>query len=325
MKALVTGAAGFVGSSIARRLIADGHRVVGIDAITPYYARALKEHNLSELDSGSFEFIQQDINDADLDRLLDGVDVVFHQAGQPGVRASWGQEFEIYSRNNVLATQRLLEAAERHGRLEKFVYASSSSVYGDAEAFPTTEVDLPRPVSPYGVTKLAAEHLTTLYGTNFGVPTMSLRYFTVYGPGQRPDMAFTRFAQAAVAGREIRIFGTGEQIRDFTFIDDVVEANMLAAAAVHVRPGEVVNVSGGSNISVNEVLRLMGELSGSELAIQYLDRSKGDVFRTGGSSTRARDLLGWHSSVTIEDGLARQLDWARRTLEIWADLPANNV
>lgn len=325
MKTLVTGAAGFVGSRLSRRLLDDGHDVVGIDVLTPYYARELKEQNLSTLDAPEFDFRQQDIVDADIDDLLDGIDVVFHQAGQPGVRGSWGREFEVYARNNILATQRLLEGAAKNGALKRFVYASSSSIYGDAEQFPTTERELPRPVSPYGVTKLAAEHLVSLYGTNFGVPTISLRYFTVYGPGQRPDMAFTRFVQSAVSERRIRIFGTGEQIRDFTFVDDIVEANLLAAEATAVDPGEVVNISGGSNTSVNEVLRILDGLADHPLDVQYVERAQGDVFRTGGSSDRAKELLGWESRVTIEEGLARQLEWARNTADVWEALPENQI
>lgn len=325
MKALVTGVAGFVGSSLARRLIEDGHQVVGVDAFTPYYALELKQHNVSDFSSPSFELYREDLNDADLDRLLDNVDVVFHQAGQPGVRASWGDEFEAYTRNNVLATQRLLEAVRRYGRLKKFVYASSSSIYGNAERFPTRETDLPQPVSPYGVTKLAAEHLASVYGTNFGVPTVSLRYFTVYGPGQRPDMAFTRFVQSAVSERSISIFGTGEQIRDFTYIDDIVSANLLAAASVDMSPGKAINISGGSNISVNEVLRIIGNLVGRELDVRYMERAQGDVFRTGGASERAQELIGWQSRVSIEEGLARQLQWALDTAEIWKNVPENRA
>lgn len=323
MKVLVTGIAGFVGSNIAKRLLRDGHSVVGIDAFTPYYARELKEANLASLPDQGVELHRADIADADLDALLDGVDVVFHQAGQPGVRASWGTEFATYTRNNVLATQQLLEATKRNGEVKKFVYASSSSIYGDAQKFPTTEADVPGPVSPYGVTKLAGEHLVSLYGKNFDVPTISLRYFTVYGPGQRPDMAFTRFVQSALSEREIRIFGTGEQIRDFTFIDDIVEANMLAAQAQSVAPGEVVNVSGGSNISVNEVLSVLTDIAGHDLRVSHHPRAAGDVHRTGGASDRAERLLGWHSSVTIEDGIARQYRWAQDTFDVWSNLPEN--
>ena len=305
MKAFVTGVAGFVGSSIARRLLREGAAVVGIDSFTPYYARELKDANLHSLVSQGFALVPADLNEIDL-RILDDVDVIYHQAGQPGVRSSWGSEFASYVGNNVLATRRLLEAARGLPRLRRFVYASSSSVYGDAERFPTLETDLPRPVSPYGVTKLAGEHLVSLYGTNFGVPTISLRYFTVYGPGQRPDMAFTRFLQAALTGRRITIFGSGEQIRDFTFIDDIVNANLLASTSDRTRPGDVVNVSGGSSISVNEVLTIIAELAGTELNIQRVARADGDVGRTGGACNHAAEVLGWHSSVTIREGLKRQ-------------------
>lgn len=325
MKALVTGAAGFVGSNIARRLLDDGNTVVGIDSLTPYYALELKRRNLEGLNGPGFELVEADLNETDLDALLEGVDVVYHQAGQPGVRSSWGREFEVYTQNNVVATQRLLEAARRQGRLQKFVYASSSSIYGDAERFPTTERDVPQPVSPYGVTKLAAEHLVSLYGSNFGVPTISLRYFTVYGPGQRPDMAFTRFVQSALSEREIRIFGTGDQIRDFTFIDDVVEANRKAGEATSARPGEVVNISGGSNISVNEVLETLGAIVGNPLKVSYVERAAGDVHRTGGSSDRAAEVLGWSSAVGIEEGLRRQFEWAKATADTWMGLPENTV
>jgi nucleoside-diphosphate-sugar epimerase len=325
MKALVTGAAGFVGSNLTRRLLDEGHSVVGIDSLTPYYAVDLKQRNLLGVRNAKFEFIEADINEVDLDAALNGVDVVYHQAGQPGVRSSWGSEFQTYTQNNVVATQRLLEAARRQGQLQKFVYASSSSIYGDAERFPTTERDVPQPVSPYGVTKLAAEHLVSLYGTNFGVPTISLRYFTVYGPGQRPDMAFTRFVQSALSEREIRIFGTGEQIRDFTFIDDIVEANRLAGQASGVRAGEVVNVSGGSNISVNEVLETLSSIAGHSLRVSYVERAAGDVHRTGGSSEKAAEVLGWASSVGIEEGLRRQYAWAQDTADVWMTLPENIV
>ncbi|WP_426184759.1 NAD-dependent epimerase/dehydratase family protein [Microbacterium sp. TWP3-1-2b2] len=325
MKALITGAAGFVGSNLARRLLDDGHSVVGIDSLTPYYAPQLKLHNLEGLRGPGFELLEADVNEVDLDAVLDGVDVIYHQAGQPGVRSSWGREFEVYTQNNVVATQRLLEAARRQGQLQKFVYASSSSIYGDAERFPTTERDIPQPVSPYGVTKLAAEHLVSLYGSNFGVPTISLRYFTVYGPGQRPDMAFTRFMQSALSEREIRIFGTGEQIRDFTFIDDIVNANRRAGEATAARPGEVVNVSGGSNISVNEVLDTLTAIAGHRLKVSYVERAAGDVHRTGGSSDKAADVLGWASSIGIEEGLRRQFEWAKDTMDVWTNLPENFV
>lgn len=309
MKALITGVAGFVGSTLASRLVSGGHTVVGIDVLTDYYDIALKQANLARISPDGFEFVEDDLNEVDLDQLLEGVEYVFHEAGQPGVRKSWGSDFEIYTSQNINATQRLLESARRSTGLKKLVYASSSSVYGDAERYPTTERDRPQPISPYGVTKLAAEHLCTLYGRSFGVPTVSLRYFTVYGPRQRPDMAFTRFIKAAILDEEITIFGTGDQIRDFTFVDDVVEANIMAALSETIKPGSVFNVAGGSSISVNGVLDLLAELSGRTLRITRKDPVPGDVFRTGGSTDLIRDEVGWLSTVSIGEGLKRHLEW----------------
>jgi UDP-glucuronate 4-epimerase len=307
MTVLITGVAGFVGSALARRLLADGEQVVGVDALTDYYDPALKNANLASLPREGFTFVEADLNSVDLDALLDGVAVVFHEAGQPGVRASWGQEFATYLQANILATQRLLEAARRAPALRRLVYASSSSVYGNARAYPTKEDDLPRPVSPYGVTKLAAEHLCALYAANFRVPTVSLRYFTVYGPRQRPDMAFNRFIRAALAGRTIEVFGTGEQVRDFTFVEDVVDANLRAAAG-DVAPGSVFNVSGGTNVSVNEVLDELAGIAGHRLDVARTATVPGDVERTGGSAERIRTALGWCPTVGIAAGLRAQ--WA---------------
>ncbi|HEY8721506.1 NAD-dependent epimerase/dehydratase family protein [Pengzhenrongella sp.] len=308
MKAMVTGAAGFVGSTLSAQLLADGHEVVGVDAFTPYYDVALKRENVRRLAGPAFRLVEDDLLTVDLDPLLADCDVVFHEAGQPGVRDSWGGDFATYLEANVRVTQRLLEAARRAPMLRRFVYASSSSVYGDAPAYPTTEEDRPSPVSPYGVTKLAAEHLCSLYASNFGLPTVSLRYFTVYGPRQRPDMAFTRFLTAAAEGRPIELYGSGEQIRDFTFVGDVVAANLLAASE-DVPSGTVLNVAGGTNTSMLEVIDIINRLSGSPLALNRHPRSDGDVFRTGGDSSLARELLGWKPSVSIEEGLALHWEW----------------
>jgi UDP-glucuronate 4-epimerase len=311
MKALVTGIAGFVGSTLAKRLLSDGHEVVGIDSITDYYDPAMKNANLDSIGRDSFTFYEQDINGADLMQVLAGVDVIFHQAGQPGVRSSWGNEFAVYTAANILATQRLLEAAKILGTVKKFVYASSSSVYGNAERYPTEETDRPQPISPYGVTKLAAEHLVSLYGVNFGIPTVSLRYFTVYGPGQRTDMAFTRFVRAAWLGESISLYGSGEQVRDFTFVDDVVEANIRAGLGASA-PGSVYNVAGGSNVSMLEVIDLINEISGRPLKVDRHPGVAGDVFRTGGSTDRIFDDLGWTAVVPLEEGLRRHYGWAQR-------------
>jgi nucleoside-diphosphate-sugar epimerase len=313
MRALVTGVAGFVGSTLAKQLLREGHEVVGIDVLTDYYEVSIKRGNLASIPETGFTFVQADLNTADLPALLADVDWIFHQAGQPGVRMSWGKDFAVYVRQNIEATQRLLEAAKDAPRLKRLVYASSSSIYGNAERYPTSEDDRPQPVSPYGVTKLAAEHLCSLYASNFGVPTVSLRYFTVYGPGQRTDMAFTRFVRAAVLDELISIYGTGEQIRDFTYVEDVVAANIAAASTAEVPPGTVLNVAGGSNVSVLDTLKILSDLNGKPLRVEHTESVKGDVFRTGGDTAKITALLGWKPTVTIEEGLARHLDWAKKT------------
>lgn len=310
MKVLITGVAGFVGSNLARRLLDAGHEVTGIDSVTDYYETSIKRRNLAGLaDLAGFTFIEADLNTYDLSGLSRTTEIVFHEAGQPGVRKSWGEEFATYLDDNVRATQRLLEAFKGSPSLQRLVYASSSSVYGEAERYPTSEGDVPAPLSPYGVSKLAAEHLCVLYAKNFSVPTVSLRYFTVYGPGQRTDMAFTRFVRAAVTGESIQIYGDGSQIRDFTFIDDVVRANVLAATRPDVPPGSVYNVAGGSSVSVREVLTYLEELHGSALAVEFVERVAGDVFQTGGDTTRIHRDLGWAPEVSLREGLKRQYEW----------------
>ena len=308
MVVLVTGVAGFVGSHLAEALVWQGHEVRGVDALTPYYAASAKMRNLEALlASDRMEFVHADLCEDDVDALFEDVDVVFHQAGQPGVRRSWSDGFPSYVRANVSATQRLLEAARRHS-IERFVYASSSSVYGNAPSYPTTEHDLPRPHSPYGVTKLAAEHLCSLYAHNWGVPTVSLRYFTVYGPRQRPDMGFSRFIEAALDGRPVPLYGTGKAIRDFTHVDDIVGAN-LAAAKADLEPGTVMNIAGGSSTTVSDVLEMIGESLGSPVGITSLPEQPGDVAVTGGSIELATSLLGWRPEVALRDGLESQVAW----------------
>lgn len=309
-RALVTGVAGFIGSSLAERLRELDVSVVGVDCLTPYYERSQKQRNIAPLlaDDG-FRFVDADLRTADLDALVADADVVFHQAGQPGVRLSWSEGFTDYLDHNVLATQRLLEALRGHP-VQRFVFASSSSVYGQAERWPTTEDDLPRPHSPYGVTKLAAEHLCGLYAANWDIPTVSLRYFTVYGPRQRPDMAIHRLCRAALTGEEFPLYGDGTQVRDFTYVADVVEAN-LAAAHQDVKAGTVMNVAGGAATSMSDLIDLVGRLSGRPVRVDRRPAQAGDVRRTGGSIDRARDMLGWAPAVDLEVGLGRQLAWHR--------------
>lgn len=312
MKAVVTGAAGFIGSRICQRLLrAPENQVVGIDSLTDYYDVNIKRLNLDKLRSPKFAFAHEDLTRANLHELIDGADVIFHQAGQPGVRKSWGQSFNEYIDRNIAATQMLLEACKGSRALSRFVYASSSSVYGDAETYPTDERTLPAPRSPYGVTKLAAEHLCGVYAGNFDVPTVSLRYFTVYGPGQRPDMAFTRFCKSAVEGSTIEIYGDGQQIRDFTYVDDIVSGNILAALSQKVEPGQVLNLAGGSNVSINHVLDLLRDIAATDLDVKYSSAAMGDVRRTSGSIQLARDILDWTPQVELADGLRAQFEWAR--------------
>jgi nucleoside-diphosphate-sugar epimerase len=307
MKALVTGSAGFIGSHLAGRLLDRGAEVTGIDCFTDYYPRPIKEANLAALTPRrGFSFVESTIQAADLARLLDGVTHVFHLAAQAGVRKSWGRDFQVYTTNNIDATQVLLEACAGQP-LHRLVYASSSSVYGDAAAIPMREDAVPHPLSPYGVTKLAAEHLCHLYSANHGVPATSVRYFTVYGPRQRPDMAFNRFLNAARAGQSIAVFGDGGQTRDFTFVADAV-AGTIAAGERGV-PGRAYNLGGGSRVSLNEVLDIVAQVTGQSLRIERGPAQKGDVRDTYADTSLARDDLGFQPTVSLADGLAEEYRW----------------
>ncbi len=312
MHVLVTGSAGFIGSHTVERLLADGHRVRGVDCFTDNYDPQLKRANAALVaDHPHHELIETDLVTADPDELLDGVDAVLHLAGQPGVRDSWAEGFATYVDRNIVATQRLLEAAKGRG-LSRFAAASSSSVYGDAETYPTTEAMLPRPVSPYGVTKLAAEHLCTLYATNFGVPTVSLRYFTVYGPRQRTDMALRRMIDLTLAGQAFPLYGDGSVSRSFTYVADVVEANL--AALFHPAPaGTAVNIANESTASMLELLDLVGDAVGTPVEVERHEAAPGDAQRTGGSSALATEVLGWAPSTPLAVGIAEMVEWCRAT------------
>lgn len=312
MRALITGVAGFIGSTLADRLLADGADVVGLDCFTDYYPRPNKERNLAgALAHPRFRFVESRIQDADLPALLADRSHVFHLAAQAGVRKSWGRDFAVYTGNNIEATQVLLEACKARP-LERFVYASSSSVYGDRVALPMREDAVPQPVSPYGVSKLAAEQLCYLYHANFGVPTVALRYFTVYGPRQRPDMAFHKWLRATILGEPIVVFGDGEQTRDFTFVHDAVTAT--AAAATRGVPGRVYNIGGGSRVSVNQVLGLIGDVVKRHPLVTVDSAQKGDMRHTYAETWLARTDLGFNPMTELKEGLAAEYRWLRELI-----------
>jgi len=308
MRALVTGVAGFIGSAVADALVLDGHEVRGIDCFTSYYDTLVKRSNVSALLGGPrFELVEMDLRWGDLRPMLAGVDVAFHLAAQPGVRASWGQGFALYDQNNVLVTQRLLEAA-RGADLRRFVFASSSSVYGNTTANPVTENDDLRPHSPYGVTKLAAEHLCSLYAANWAVPTISLRYFSVYGPRQRPDMAIHRMVESALSGNRFPLYGTGSQARDFTSVADVVCAT-LAAGSADVSPGAALNIASGTTVTIGDLIDLTSRLLDREIPLDRRPAQKGDVERTSASIERAQRSLGWTPRIDLRRGIEMQVAW----------------
>jgi nucleoside-diphosphate-sugar epimerase len=311
MRALVTGVAGFVGSHLAEALLARGDAVLGVDCFTPFYDAADKERNIAAARAHDrFEFSDADLRTSPIEPLLDGVDVVFHEAAQAGVRLSWSGGFAEYVGHNVLATQRLLEAVVAARPTARVVYASSSSVYGNQARYPTVEDDLPRPFSPYGVTKLAAEHLCGLYAENQGISTVSLRYFTVFGPRQRPDMSIHRLCEAAINDTPFPRYGDGSQIREFTYVDDIVRGNLLAGDR-DIAPGAYCNLAGGGEITLSALIDLVGTLAGAPVKIDQQDRQAGDAFRNGGSISRARELLGWEPTVALADGVRAQLEWHR--------------
>lgn len=307
MKSLVTGAAGFIGSTLAETLVAQGDEVKGIDSFLDYYDRAQKERNLEALvGNDRFTLVDGALQSLELKSLLDGCDRVFHLAAQAGVRASWGSEFSIYTENNILATQKLLEAAVEVG-LGTFVFASSSSVYGDAAALPMREEVPLHPVSPYGVSKLAAEKLVELYCTNHQLSTASLRYFTVYGPRQRPDMAFHRLLKSAHRGGSFPLFGDGRQTRDFTFIDDAVAATI--AASLRATPGKAYNIGGGSRVSMLDVIETIESITGKKLDIDHKEKQKGDMRDTFADTSLARKELLYEPTTTLAAGLEREWEW----------------
>ncbi|EKQ54508.1 MAG: nucleoside-diphosphate-sugar epimerase [Methanobacterium sp. Maddingley MBC34] len=309
MKALVTGCAGFIGSNLTDRLLAEGYEVIGIDCLTDYYPKKIKKRNISNaLRNENFNFMEEDLLNID---KFPKTDYVFHLAAQAGVRASWGENFKTYTKNNIEATQILLEFYKEQN-IKKFIYSSSSSVYGDSD-LPMNENSVLKPVSPYGVTKLAAEHLCYLYWKNYNVPTVSLRYFTVYGPRQRPDMAINIFVKSVISKDNLKVFGDGEQTRDFTYINDVVEALILSAEK-DVK-GEIFNVGGGSRISVNNLIKEIENISGNKTKIQYFGKVKGDVRDTAADLRKINKILGWQPKINIVNGLKTYISWYKDNME----------
>jgi UDP-glucuronate 4-epimerase len=298
---VVTGAAGFIGSHLAEALLREGHEVIGVDAYTDYYDRARKERNAAGID-----VLDADLVEARLEPILEGADGVFHLAGQPGVRASWGESFQLYLDRNVRATQRLFEAAA--AARVRVVWSSSSSVYGEAERYPTDEDVPPRPISPYGITKLACEHLARAIAYSQGLEGVTLRYFTVYGPRQRPDMAFTAMLEALARGERFRLFGDGGAARSFTYVGDAVAATV--AAMERGRGGEIYNVGGGEEATMNEAIALAEELSGRTLEVERAEAAAGDVRRTKADVRKAAAELGWAPETSLRQGLSAQWEWA---------------
>ena len=317
--ALITGVAGFIGSHLAERLLNENYTVIGLDSFTDYYARAIKERNLQTArQHPRFIFIEADLRSADVGALLTAHNVryIFHEAGQAGVRPSWGSDFQPYVERNILATQALLEQVCRlpdRAQIEKFVFASSSSVYGDAEQLPTREDTLPSPISPYGVTKLAAEHLCFLYAKQYALPMVALRYFSVYGPRQRPDMAMNIFIDSILRDKTIRVFGDGEQTREMTFVSDIVQANMLALQAPRSEP-RAYNIGGGARTTLNHILQTLGEIAGRPPRLEYHPRAAGDHRHGAADISRAQHDLGYAPRVSLPDGLRQQFEWQKKQL-----------
>lgn len=308
MSILVTGACGFIGSHLCERLLSSGYKVVGIDSLTDFYSQDIKRANIKKvIKKSNFSFINEEI--LSLDHIDEAVNYIFHLAAQPGVRTSWGDNFNIYVRDNVLATQHLLELCKEHKNLKKFIYSSSSSIYGDAESFPTKEDCTPKPISPYGVTKLAGEHLSVLYKRNYGVPIACLRYFTVFGPRQRPDMAFHRFIKAILEGNQIEVYGNGEQSRDFTYVSDVVNANILA---MQKDTKEIIfNIGGGNYATINRIIHTLKELIKFNIKVEYKEKAKGDVRDTKADISRAKRELGFFPKHNLSFGLKQEIEWIK--------------
>jgi UDP-glucose 4-epimerase len=311
VKSIVTGAGGFIGSHLVETLLKQGKEVIGIDEFNDYYDPRFKRQNIAPFQNHpNFQLVEGDIQFLNWRNLLQDVDVVYHQAAQAGVRASWGESFRLYTERNINATQVLLESVKDAYHLQRLVFASTSSVYGDAETLPTHEDICPKPVSPYGITKLATERLCGLYNKNFGVPFVALRYFTVYGPRQRPDMAFHKFFKAVLEDKAIPVYGDGEQTRDFTFISDVVAAN-LAAASEPEAVGEIFNIGGGSRVILSQVLNTMEDVVGKPIKRLHKEKAMGDARHTAADISKANKILGWKPQISLAEGLTHEWEWVK--------------
>lgn len=312
MKVLITGVAGFIGSSLAEALINKGYNIIGIDSFSDYYPREFKERNLKELlKNERFTFIKGDLTEISLSSLVSDVKLIFHQAAQPGVQKSWDM-FNIYVKDNILATQRLLEEVKGKD-IKKFVYASSSSVYGDCPDLPLSEESIPRPLSPYGVTKLAGENLVELYRKNYSLPTISLRYFTVFGPRQRPDMAFFKFIKQALEDKPIILYGDGNQTRDFTFISDIVGANIKAGES---ESEGIFNIGGGNRRTLNYTISEIERLLGKRIKIEYRETQRGDMHDTLADIEKAKKYLLFDPKVDLREGLYKEIEWIKKIKEV---------
>ena len=312
----VTGVAGFIGSHIAEKLLQNNFKVIGIDSFTPYYPKKIKKNNLKQcLKNKNFSFINKDLIETNLLPLFQKSQHLFHLAAQPGVRSSWGTQFETYVKENILVTQQILEYARIAKSFKTIVMASSSSVYGEQEGKMNEENTFTKPISPYGVTKLAAENICRIYAENYNLPITSLRYFTVYGPRQRPEMAFMQFIKAALTDREIAVYGDGSQTRDFTYIDDIVDASISCIESNLSQ--EILNIGGGFVVSINDILKLLIDISQTELKISYTPKQKGDVIHTEADISKAVRLIDYKPKTKIKDGLIQEFTYVKNTLNLY--------
>jgi len=312
----VTGVAGFIGSHIAEKLLQNNFKVIGIDSFTPYYPKKIKKNNLKQcLKNKNFSFINKDLIETNLLPLFQKSQHLFHLAAQPGVRSSWGTQFETYVKENILVTQQILEYARIAKSFKTIVMASSSSVYGEQEGKMNEENTFTKPISPYGVTKLAAENICRIYAENYNLPITSLRYFTVYGPRQRPEMAFMQFIKAALTDREIAVYGDGSQTRDFTYIDDIVDASISCIESNLSQ--EILNIGGGFVVSINDILKLLMDISQTELKISYTPKQKGDVIHTEADISKAVRLIDYKPKTKIKDGLIQEFTYVKNTLNLY--------